>query len=370
MNTQTIKQTPLNQAHRQLNAKMVSFANYDMPIQYKNITSEHLSVRQNVGLFDVSHMGQFEITGKNAFNYLQNLIPSDLSKLSVSNTGLYTQLLNESGGIIDDLIIYKRDDVFLLVVNASNKEKNFQWLESNIISDTKLTDHSNDRSLLALQGPFACQLLIDLTSHQDLLNLKSFSIAEFKIAGFSCFAARTGYTGEDGFEIFVDNANATNLWDILLDKGCKYTIKPCGLGARDTLRIEAALPLYGHELDETTTPIEASLAWCVKLEKCNFIGKARLEDQLKNGVDRKLVCLKTFNRTIPRQGYTVLNAKDEPIGVITSGTMGISLGYPIAMAYVKPEYTVPDTDVKIAIRDSLESAKIVKRPFYKRSSKC
>ncbi len=369
MNTSPLKTTMLNQEHRNLNAKMVNFAGFDMPIQYKNITSEHLSVRENVGIFDVSHMGQFEVSGTGSFAYLQNLIPSDLSKLIHNDTGLYTQLLDNKAGIIDDLIIYKRDFGYLLVVNASNIEKNWAWLQLQLKDNLQIVNKTTERSLLALQGPKAEQLLLDLTNNQDLTSLKSFGIINLNIKGISVFAARSGYTGEDGFEIFVESSNVIGLWQVLLDYGQKYNLKPCGLGARDTLRIEAALPLYGHELTEATTPLEASLGWCVKFDKGNFIGRDRLVKQQESGLTQKLICLKTFNRIIPRQGYAVVNNDGQNVGIVTSGTMALSLGYPVAMAYVKLEFSNPDTQLQIMIRGSSELAQVVKRPFYKRSQK-
>ena len=358
----TLKKTLLNEEHKKLGAKLVEFGGFEMPVQYKSIINEHNAVRSKAGIFDVSHMGEFLISGEDALNYLNYMVPNDISKINESGKGLYTQICNENAGTVDDLIIYKRDDHFLVVVNASNIDKDWAWFNKNKDGfNIKLENISEKISLLALQGPDSEKIL------SKVLNIKLDELKYFEIKKYNDFwIARTGYTGEDGFEIFIDKTeNAISLWQNLIKEGAT----PCGLGARDTLRLEVAYPLYGHELDDNTSPLEAGLGWSVKLDKeCNFIGKEVLLKQKNIGLKKKLVCLKINSKLIARQDYKVCTNDGKEIGIICSGSQGITVGYPIATAYVPSNYSETGKELFVNIRDQLISATIVKRPFYKKNS--
>lgn len=357
----TLKQTPLNDVHKKLNARLVDFAGYEMPVQYEGIIAEHNAVRNKCGIFDVSHMGEFLVTGSESFEYLNYLIPNDIEKLRDSSKGLYTQICNESGGTIDDLIIYKRPDGFLIVANASNIKKDWEWFNKHVGDfDVELVDISEETALIAVQGPRAEELL-SKSLIVDLKDLKYFEIMDHE----SFWIARTGYTGEDGFEVFIRNnpTKAVQLWNSLISGGAA----PCGLGARDTLRLEVAYPLYGHELDDETSPLEAGLGWSIKLDKeCDFIGKDPLLKQKANGLNKKMVCLKINSKLIARQGYKVFSKDEKEIGIVCSGSQGITVGYPIATAYVKPEFSEIGTELFVDIRGKMIPCEVVKRPFYKR----
>jgi aminomethyltransferase len=347
---------------------MVNFAGWDMPVQYQSIIAEHKAVRSSVGLFDVSHMGEFSVRGSGAASFVQHMIANDLEKLSEPNTALYSQLVNETGGTVDDLIVYRRTNDYLLVVNASNIEKDWGWLKKYSqqlkIPDVSLYDLSDSTALLSLQGPDAV-LVLSALGNSQLANLRSFALVQTTLGKVPVEVARTGYTGEDGFEIFVHPEQAESLWSMLLDTGISFGIQPCGLGARDTLRLEAALPLYGHELDEQTSPLEAGLGWSIKFSKNDFVGKRALEDRQSQGLQKKCVCLKCEGKALPRQGYRVF-AGQTAIGLVTSGSQGITMGYPIAMAYVPPQYTSTGERLAVEIRGSLVPCEVVARPFYKR----
>lgn len=364
--TSTLKETPLAAAHRALGARMVDFAGWNMPVQYKSIVTEHLACRNKIGLFDVSHMGEFIIRGAGAKDFIQFMVANDIDKLSEPNMALYTQFVRQDGSTVDDLIVYRRTEDFLLVVNASNIEKDWQWLKQHVGSflEVDMLDISDQTGLLALQGPHAIELLSGLVG-RDLNLMPSFSYGTGIIDGMEISFGRTGYTGEDGLEIFVANQNLVRAWTLLLMEGKKFGIEPCGLGARDTLRLEAGLPLYGHELDDETSPIEAGLGWSVKLDKGSFSGRDAMQAQKQNGLKKQCVCLKAEGKALPRQGYTV-HAGGEKIGIVTSGSHGVFVGYPIAFAYVDPKFAKVGTEMQIAIRDSLVKATVVPRPFYKR----
>lgn len=359
----TLKKTPLNDVHKKANAKLVEFAGFEMPVMYKSIISEHNAVRTSCGVFDVSHMGEFLISGKDSLKYLNYLVPNDIKKIEEPGKGIYTQLCNENGGTVDDLIIYRLDNEFLLVVNASNIEKDWEWFNKHKNNfDVELTNLSDQISLLAVQGPKAADFLADaLKISSDSLKLqKYFHIKKYQANWIS----KTGYTGEDGFEVFIDNPNrAVLIWQELIRLG----VPPCGLGARDTLRLEAAYPLYGHELDDKTSPIEADIGWSVKLEKEDFMGKQALLKQKEEGIKKKLVCLKINDKAIARQGHKVLSKDGTEIGEVCSGSQGITVGYPIATAYVPPANSEIGKELFINIRDKMVSAIIVQRPFYKRT---
>jgi aminomethyltransferase len=280
---------------------------------------------------------------------------------------LYTQFVRPNGGTVDDLIVYRRQDDFLLVVNASNMEKDWQWIQSNKsqFPNVELKNISNETGLLALQGPNAVPLFKELVGDW-VESMHSFTYGTGSANGIEISFGRTGYTGEDGFEIFVQSKDAVKLWNLLLEAGTKYGIEPCGLGARDTLRLEAGLPLYGHELDDETSPLEAGLGWSVKLDKGEFLGRDAMAKQKQNGLPKQLVCLKADGKALPRQGYSV-HAEGKEIGKVTSGSQGIHVGYPIAFAFVPSQYAKVGTPLTIAIRDTKVNAQVVARPWYKRA---
>jgi aminomethyltransferase len=361
----TLKETPLANTHRQSGAKMVDFAGWNMPVQYKSIIAEHLAVRNDVGLFDVSHMGEFIVSGAEAKPFLQKIIANDIEKLTEPNRALYTQLVNENGGTVDDIIVYRRENDYLVVVNAANIEKDWHWFkkQAGAFKQLEMVDESNNLGLIAVQGPKAFPLMHSLVG--DVVKaMGSFHYAHGKIGNADVSFGRTGYTGEDGFEIFVPVKDTAQVWQTLIKAGEAFNIQPCGLGARDTLRLEACLPLYGHELDDETSPLEAGLGWSVKLAKGPFVGSDKLTAQKQNGLPKQLVCLVSEGKALPRQGYPV-KADGKVIGTVTSGSQGIFVGYPIAFAYVEPTYAKVGQPLAVEIRGNEVPAKVVQRPFYK-----
>jgi len=360
-----LKETPLGNIHRQSGARMVDFAGWNMPVQYKSIIAEHTAVRTQVGLFDVSHMGEFVVRGKDAKPFLQYIIANDLEKLVKPNHALYTQLVNEYGGTVDDLIVYRRESDYLVVVNASNIDKDWMWFKEHAdrFKDLELSNESDATALLALQGPKAVPLMKRVVGNW-VADMPSFDYAHGTIDGAEVSFGRTGYTGEDGYELFMPSASAAKVWQFLIKAGEEFGIQPCGLGARDTLRLEACLPLYGHELDDETSPLEAGLGWSVKLNKGEFVGSQRLKELKERGLPKQLICLVSEGKALPRQGYTV-KADGEPIGQVTSGSQGICVGTPIAMAYVPPECAKVGANLAVEIRGVDVPAKVVPRPFYK-----
>lgn len=362
------KQTFLHDKHVALGARMVDFAGWDMPVQYSSIIDEHKTVREAVGLFDVSHMGEVIVYGEDALPFLNKLVPQDVTKL-VDLKAVYCQLTNKQGGIIDDLIIYKLEDKkYLIIANASRIDEDLNWMVRNKCGfDVSIVNESHNYSLLAVQGPKACELIRSLGLN-DLPPF--FSIKRGELFNINLWISRTGYTGEDGVEIMVRNEFSEYLWDKLLEAGKEFGIKPIGLGARDTLRLEAALHLYGNDLDENTTPIEAGLAWSVCKNKTeDYNGKEKIEEQLKNGVQKKLIGLKMLDKSIARHGYEVF-FNNEKIGVVTSGGISPIRGDNIALAYIKnlDNLTVGST-IQISIREKLHDAEIVKRPFVEKKNK-
>lgn len=362
------KETFLHDKHVKLGAKMVDFAGWSMPVQYSSIIEEHKTVREKAGLFDVSHMGEVFVSGKDAMEFLNSVVPQDISKLDYEKA-VYCQLPNKNGGLIDDLIIYKLGILeYLVICNASRIDEDLNWLVRNSKDfDVKIDNQSHNYSLLAVQGPLADKLLrkMGLTTQQE-----SFTIKPAKIAGIKVLASRTGYTGEDGYEILVENNHSEFLWDKILEDGAEFGIKPIGLGARDTLRLEAALHLYGNDLDENTTPIEAGLSWSVpKDKKADYNGKSIIMEQIQNGVTKKLVGLKMLDKSIARHEYEVY--KDgEKVGVITSGAPSPILGANIALAYVKNNKDICiGSTVQVMIREKLHDAEVVKRPFITKRNK-
>ncbi len=356
------KETYLHEKHVQLGAKMVDFAGWHMPVQYTSIIEEHKTVREAVGLFDVSHMGEVFVSGKDALKFLNKIVPQDISNLNYEKA-VYCQLPNKNGGLIDDLIIYKLGiQSYLIICNASRIDEDLNWMVRNKRSlDVKIDNQSHNYSLLAIQGPKAAELMqkMGLNTQQS-----SFTIKAGEVCGIKVLASRTGYTGEDGFELLVENEFSEDLWDKILEYGKEFGIKPIGLGARDTLRLEAALHLYGNDLDETTTPVEAGLSWSIPKDKQDdYNGKEVIMAQLQNGVEKKLVGLKMLDKSIARHEYEVF-FNGEKIGKVTSGGVSPILGVNIALAYVKNIKEIcTGTIVQVMIREKLHDAEIVKRPF-------
>lgn len=368
---ENLKKTVLYEKHLKLKAKMVPFAGWAMPLQYDKITSEHINVRENAGLFDVSHMGEFFISGTSSEALLQKLVPADISKLTVGKA-VYTQLCNHSGGIIDDLIIYRLDDKgnyphYLLIVNSANIEKDFNWILTNTEDSSKISirDASNSYSLLALQGPTSYQIISDMGL--DVNNQPfNFMIQNAKFLDVDCFISRTGYTGEDGFEILVKNDQAGKLWDFIIDIGQPYGIKPSGLAARDTLRLEACFPLHGNDINDDITPVEAGLGWTVAKDKTDFIGKEFILKQLTHGTDKKFIAFKMLNQSIPRKGCEIFQ-NGRIIGNTTSGSIAPYLNYSVGLGYISRESAYePGNKIEVLIRNKKVPAEIVKKPFYRR----
>ncbi len=364
-----VKETYLHDEHVKLGAKMVDFAGWHMPVQYSSIIEEHKTVRENAGLFDVSHMGEVFVSGFDATEFLNSIVPQNIDKLDYEKA-VYCQLTNKNGGLVDDLIIYKIGiEQYLIICNASRVEDDLNWFSINSNGyDVKIDNQSHNYSLLALQGPKAVNIMKKLG--YTIEGQKSFTIKSGKIAGIKMLISRTGYTGEDGFELLIENRYASELWNKILESGEEFGIKPIGLGARDTLRLEASLHLYGNDLDENTTPIEAGLSWSVPKDKTiNYNGKDVIFNQIKNGVDKKLIGLVMEDKNIARHGYEVY-FNDEKIGVVTSGCVSPTTGKNIALAYVKNlEQMKPDTIIQVMIREKLHNAKIVKRPFIEKRNR-
>ena len=358
-----VKETYLHNKHVELGAKMVDFASWHMPVQYSSIIEEHKTVREAVGLFDVSHMGEVFISGKDSTEFLNKLVPQDIEKLDYEKA-VYCQLPNTKGGLIDDLIIYKLGiQSYLVICNASRIDEDLNWIVRNKKGfDVKIDNQSHNYSLLAIQGPKAIDLMKKMG--YNIEGQKSFTIKPTKIAGIKLLASRTGYTGEDGFELMVENEFAEVLWDEILKQGQEFGIKPIGLGARDTLRLEAGLHLYGNDLDEDTTPIEAGLSWSVPKDKvADYNGKEVIMKQISNGVSKKLIGIEMLNRNIPRHGYDIYY-NGEKVGNVTSGCVSPSTGKNIALCYVKNISEIcTDSVVQVMIREKLQDAVVVKRPF-------
>lgn len=365
-----LARTPLFTVVKELKARLTSFGGWEMPVQFSGISKEHEAVRSTAGMFDISHMGKFTLQGKNLVSQLQRLVPSDLSRLQ-PNQAQYSVLLNSEGGIIDDIIFYYQGEdktglqKGIIIVNAATTAKDKAWLLEHIdTQEIEFQDLSTQKVLLAVQGPLATEILQKFVE-EDLTPVKAYGHLEATVLGKSAFLARTGYTGEDGFEVMVEPTVGIELWQKLIEAG----VLPCGLGARDTLRLEAAMALYGQDIDDTTTPLEAGLGWLVHLDtKGDFIGREVLEQQKANGVQRKLVRLQMQGRNIARHGYPVLSA-GKKVGEITSGTLSPTLGVPIALAYVPAELAKVDNQLFVSIRSKTYPATVVKRPFYRSKSR-
>jgi len=349
---------------------MTIFAGFEMPIWYKGIIPEHLAVRNSVGIFDVSHMGRVMITGVDSESFLNYVITNDVSRLS-PNSAQYSVMCNEKGGIIDDFVVYRLEaEKFLVVFNAGNREKDYEWFLKNSNNfEVKIENVSDDVAMFAVQGPNA-EKTLQKTSTTNLSNIQRFKCGNTRLTDVEAFVSRTGYTGEDGFEVFVWDApltkpdNAVKVWKAVLDAGKPFGIEQCGLGARDTLRLEAGLCLYGNDIDETTTPLEARLRFVVKFQKSNFIGKEALLKQKEEGIKRKRVGILMTEKGIPRQGFKIYSEENEEIGYLTSGTFSPLLKRGIGMGYIKTGQAQEGNTVKVEIRGKLVKAKIVSFPFY------
>jgi len=357
-----MKITAFNQIHKDLGAKMVPYAGFEMPVQYAGVNQEHLVVRNGVGVFDVSHMGQFFIKGPEALELLQYIGSNDASKVKVGQAQ-YTCLTNEKGGIVDDLIIYRMsEDEWMLVVNASNIDKDWEWINKHNKFDVEIENRSDQLSLLAIQGPKAIEAMQSLTDE----NLAEIPFYNFKVAEFAgakdVIISATGYTGSGGFEIYFDNQYAEMMWEKVMEAGKDFGIEPCGLAARDTLRLEKGFCLYGNEINENISPLEAGLGWITKLNK-DFIGKDVIAQQKENGIEKKLIGFKLIERGVPRQDYKILDENENEIGVVTSGTQSPVLKEGIGMGYVKTDLAEAGNQILIQVRNKTIKAEIVKTPF-------
>lgn len=360
-----MKNTTLSHVHESLGAKMVPFAGYNMPVQYEGVNAEHETVRNGVGVFDVSHMGEFLLTGENALALIQKVTSNDASVLEIGRAQ-YSCLPNNEGGIIDDLIIYKiKEDQYLLVVNASNIEKDWNWISSQNDLGVDMKNISEDYSLLAIQGPKAVEAMQSLTS-VDLSTIKyyHFEVADF--AGIeNVIISATGYTGSGGFEIYCKNSEVEQIWNKVFEAGASYDIKPIGLAARDTLRLEMGFCLYGNDINDSTSPLEAGLGWITKFTK-EFTNSENLKKQKEEGVSRKLIAFELIDRGIPRHDYEIADANGNVVGIVTSGTQSPSLGKAIGLGYVPTALSNVDSEIFIRIRNKDVAAKVVKLPFYKK----
>jgi len=357
------RQTPLNAAHKKLGGRMVDFAGWELPVQYTGLIAEHEAVRKAAGMFDVSHMGEVEFKGKGALEEANRLITNDLSK-ATDGQALYSGLLNERGGFVDDIVAYRFSPEHIFIcVNGANADKDFEWMHRNA-KKVKPVNRSADYAQLAVQGPKAFGIVQRLAS-QKLDGVGTYRFTTGKVAGAECIISRTGYTGEDGFELYVAPAAAERLWFAILEEGKRDGIVPAGLGCRDSLRTEMKYALYGNDIDDDHTPLEANLGWIVKLDKADFIGKAALEKQKAAGIPRKLIGFELTEAGIPRPHYP--NLKDgKKVGEVTSGTMGPSVKKAIGIGYVPPTLAAEGSTFQVEIRGRPVAAKVVKTPFYKR----
>ena len=361
-----MKTTPFTDKHIALGAKMHDFAGFNMPIEYSGIIDEHHSVVSSVGVFDVSHMGEFWVKGSNALEFLQKVTSNDASLLKPGKAQ-YTSFLNEEGGIVDGFIVYQvESDKYLMVVNAANTEKDWEWCNQWNSMGAELENASDQMALLAVQGPNAMKTMQKLTD-VDLSSIPYYSFVITNFAGVdNVIISNTGYTGAGGFELYFHPDGGNKVWDALFDAGKEFNIKPAGLGARDTLRLEMGFCLYGNDLDETTTPLQSGLGWITKFaEDKPFVGREALEKEKEDGITRKLCCFEMIDRGIPRQGYEIMHEEEGVIGYVTSGTMSPMLKIGIGMGYVKPEYAKPGSEILIKVRNRNLKARVVKPPFRK-----
>ena len=365
-----MKKTALYERHRQLGAKMTDFHGWDMPLYYTSILDEHKAVRQALGLFDISHMGQVLVSGPDAAATLNRLATSDITQVDESRA-CYTVLLNESGGIVDDIIVYRiGHDSYLVIVNCATHDQDVEWLKAHRTGQASITDISAGRSILAVQGPLASRVLEHILDAK-VAGLSRFGIAPIRTMGPEACIARTGYTGSDGFELFLTESHAKRLWDIVLSEAAQLGAKPVGFGARDTLRIEAGLRLYGTDMDASTTPLETGLDWVVALNKADFIGKAALIRQKEQGLPRRFVGFELVQGPVPRHGFELSArpngsaAEWRRVGAVTSGTFSLMLNRPVGMGYVEPAFAKPGTELLLTVRSQRYTGTVVKLPFWK-----
>lgn len=362
------KTTPFHAIHQKKGGKLVDFAGFEMPVQYKGIKTEHAAVRNDVGVFDVSHMGEFFISGEHALDLIQKVTVNDASKL-VPGKAQYSCMCYEDGGIVDDLIIYMlAEHEYMLVVNGANVDKDFEWISSQNSMNAELVNKSDEYALLAVQGPKAAQALQKLTD-VDMENVGFYAFTTGKLAGVDMIISGTGYTGEKGFELYfeTDGVDVEEVWEAIFEAGEEFGIEPCGLGARDTLRLEMGFALYGNDITKDTHPLEARLGWITKLDKGDFVGKKALLKKKEQGNTRQLVgFVMNDERNIPRHGYEIVDESGNTIGEVTSGTMSITLGKGIGMGYVKKEYAAEGNTIRVAIRKKMGEATITRPPFIKK----
>jgi aminomethyltransferase len=367
-----MKSTPLTEKHIALGAKMAEFAGYNMPISYAGIREEHECVRKGVGVFDVSHMGEFIVRGRQALDLVQKVTSNDASKLGIGDVQ-YSCLPNGQGGIVDDLLVYRLpedmcaegEQAFMLVVNASNIDKDWAWISKHNSYEARMINISDETGLLAVQGPKAAEALQSLTDI-DLHSMKYYTFAKGRFAGIdNVLVSATGYTGAGGVEIYVKNEDLGHLWDAVFAAGKDYGIQPIGLGARDTLRLEMGFALYGNDIDDTTSPLEAGLGWITKLNKGDFNDAAFLRQQKETGLSRRLVAFEVLDRRVPRHDYPIEDMDGNTIGKVTSGTQSPSLDKPIGMGYVTTPFVKEGTDIQVVAGGKKLAAKVVKLPFYK-----
>lgn len=365
-----LKRTPLFEVYKEYGGKTVDFGGWELPVQFSSIKEEHEAVRTKAGLFDVSHMGEIEVKGPDSLDYLQKLMTNDVSKLK-NGGAQYTAMCYENGGTVDDLLVYKiEDDHYLLVVNASNIEKDYDWMQKHLEGNVKIENLSEGMAQIAIQGPKAEGILQKLSAEHDLGTIGFFKFSEeVDLNGKKALVSRTGYTGEDGFEIYCDSNDAVSLWKEILEAGKEDGVIPCGLGARDTLRFEANLALYGQELSPEISPLEAGIGFAVKLNKeADFIGKDALKQQKENGLPRKIVGIEMIDRGIPRHGYPVYKG-DVRIGEVTTGTQSPTLKKNIGLALIDTKETELGNEVEVEIRGKRLKAAVSATPFYKRDKK-
>jgi aminomethyltransferase len=360
-----LKRTAFHSIHQRLGAKIVEFAGYEMPVQYHGIIDEHKRVRERVGVFDVSHMGEVEVWGRDALEFVQRITVNDASRLDDGKVQ-YSAMCYNDGGIVDDLLVYHMGDHFMLVINAANITKDVGWMQQHVAGDVKLKNRSDDISLLAVQGPSSLATLQKLTS-ADLSTVAYYNFVRHKLAGVDMVISRTGYTGEPGFEIYFpsDVATGEKVWNAIMDAGKEFGIGPVGLGARDTLRLEMGYCLYGHDIDNSTHPLEAGLGWITRLDKGEFIGRERIVKAKQEGLLRRLVGFTLGEKAFPRQGYAI-TSNGSSIGTVTSGTFSPVLDKGIGMGYVRKEYTPAGTPIHLVIRNKEIAATVAPLPFIKK----
>lgn len=363
--TEEIKRTPLYNLHKALGAKFTTFAGWEMPLEYSGMKDEHLAVRSAVGLFDISHLGQIEVSGPKALDAIQLLTTNDASRLA-DNQIQYSLLCNPSGGIIDDITLYRfNENRFIFCVNAVNADKDFNWLRDNIGNIATVTDRSSEYAVLALQGPLAQEVLQRICD-TDLSRIKYYHFSVGNISGIEAIVSRTGYTGENGFEIYIPSSSVEGVWNKVMEEGNNSGIKPCGLGARDSLRLEMGYTLYGNDITEDTTPMEAGLESFVKFEKPPFMGKEALQKQAREGSKKMLTAFELTGRGVPRSHYRI-HAEGRRVGEVTSGGYSPTLGKGIGMGYVEKQFSAIGQKIEIEIREKMVEAVVVSRPFYNKT---